>query len=181
MQIYRMTFAKLSTKNIMTLHFHLHNICRLLILYVMTSYAKLLDNEDSLSAWVIRRTIVADGTLNIKWNRLPEWNLKFGNTKNDVKVTSKKIFFGHNTCHFITKHVQKLNVCGFLGFCLFHCLGGFVICLFGVFLGRGVWIFLIVVILSIVCHVVMGFFFKCVWDCVLFFSLLAKHSQSCFQ
>lgn len=145
--IHRMTFAKLSTKNIMTLQFHLHDICRLLILYVIEMYAKLLDNEDSLIAWVIRRTIVADGTLNITWGRVPKWNIKFGNTKYYVRVTSEKIFFGHNSCHFITEHVQFIYVCGlsgdlfvswfwcvcylfrffcfclgFLGcFCLFHC------------------------------------------------------------
>lgn len=145
--IHRMTFTKLSTKNIMTLQFHLHDICRLLILYVIERYAKLLDNEDSLIAWVIRRTIVADGTLNITWGRVPKWNIKFGNTKYYVRVTSEKIFFGHNSCHFITEHVQFIYVCGlsgdlfvswfwcvcylfrffcfclgFLGcFCLFHC------------------------------------------------------------
>lgn len=117
----------------MTLQFHLHDICRLLILYVIERYAKLLDNEDSLIAWVIRRTIVADGTLNITWGRVPKRNIKFGNTKYYVRVTSEKIFFGHNSCHFITEHVQNLYmfvVC--LGICLFHGFGVFVIC-FGFF------------------------------------------------
>lgn len=175
--IHRMTFAKLSTKNIMTLQFHLHDICRLLILYVIERYAKLLDNEDSLIAWVIRRTIVADGTLNITWGRVPKRNIKFGNTKYYVRVTSEKIFFGHNSCHFITEHVQFIYVCGLSGdlfvswfWCVCY-LFRFFLFLFG-FLGLFLFISLL-----------FGFFltlFGIEFSSKVFI-LLAKYSQACLQ
>lgn len=177
--IHRMTFTKLSTKNIMTLQFHLHDICRLLILYVIERYAKLLDNEDSLIAWVIRRTIVADGTLNITWGRVPKWNIKFGNTKYYVRVTSEKIFFGHNSCHFITEHVQNLYmfvVC--LGICLFHGFGVFVICFgfFFLFLFGFFGLFLFISLLFVFFLTLFGIEFSS-----KVFILLAKYSQACLQ
>lgn len=150
--IHRMTFTKLSTKNIMTLQFHLHDICRLLILYVIERYAKLLDNEDSLIAWVIRRTIVADGTLNITWGRVPKWNIKFGNTKYYVRVTSEKI------------SMFKIYIClwfvwGFVCFMVLVCLL-FVLGFFFVF----VWVFGVV----FVYFIVVWFFSYLVWDWVFF-------------
>lgn len=138
--IHRMTFTKLSTKNIMTLQFHLHDICRLLILYVIERYAKLLDNEDSLIAWVIRRTIVADGTLNITWGRVPKWNIKFGNTKYYVRVTSEKIFFGHNSSFHYWTCSKFIYVCGLSGdlfvswfWCVCYLFWVFFLFLFGFF------------------------------------------------
>lgn len=173
--IHRMTFTKLSTKNIMTLQFHLHDICRLLILYVIERYAKLLDNEDSLIAWVIRRTIVADGTLNITWGRVPKWKYKILR-KSDVRenfLWSQFLSFHYWTCS------KFIYVCGLSGdlfvswfWCVCYLFWVFFFCFCLGFLGC-----------FCLFHCCLVFFLPCLGLSFLskVFLVLAKHSQACFQ
>lgn len=67
-------------------------------------------------------------------------------------MTSEKIIFTHNTCHFITKHVKKFIVCGYLGTCLFF--GG----VGGVGVGLGGFLGFFCIVFFIFLLLLFGFF-----------------------
>lgn len=92
-------------------------------------------------------------------------------------MTSEKIFFTHNTCHSITKHVKNLLFVVVLGFVYIFLRGGcyFFVCLFWFFFGVFLLFFFFIFLLLL-----FGFFFT-LFEIVGFFQSISQTFASLFS